>query len=178
MTPTAGHGARFESDRPARGYFAMSATTKTMVSSATVMILLRVLLGVVFIWASVPKILNPQSFAEIVVNYRILSPALVNPAAIVLPWTEALCGVCLISGRLVRGSALIFVALMVIFLAATAFNIYRGLDVNCGCFSVAAKKAHGSQLINLGRNFLLLVVGVLVLKSSGTADTEKVTAKI
>jgi uncharacterized membrane protein YphA (DoxX/SURF4 family) len=167
-----------DTDRPAGGCFAMSATTKTMVSWASTMILLRVLLGAVFIWASVPKILNPQSFADIVANYRILSPALVNPAAVILPWIEALCGVCLITGRLVRGSALIFVALMATFLTVTAFNIYRGLDVNCGCFSVSAQEARGSQIINLGRNFLLLVVGILVLQRAGTADRGKTSANI
>jgi uncharacterized membrane protein YphA (DoxX/SURF4 family) len=156
----------------------MPATTQKMMSSAGVVILLRVILGVVFVWASVPKIVTPQSFAEIVANYRILPPVLVNPVAIILPWTEALCGVCLITGRLVRGSALIFVALMMTFLLVTAFNIYRGLDVNCGCFSVAAKKAHGSQLFNLVRDLMLLIVGIVVLRRARAADPAKFAAQI
>jgi uncharacterized membrane protein YphA (DoxX/SURF4 family) len=156
----------------------MPATTHKMMSSAGVVTLLRVILGVVFVWASVPKIVSPQSFAEIVANYRILSPALINPVAIILPWTEALCGVCLITGRLVRGSALIFVVLMMTFLTVTVFNIYRGLDVNCGCFSVAARRAPGSQLVNLLRDLLLLVMGIVVLRRAGAPDPSKLAAQI
>jgi uncharacterized membrane protein YphA (DoxX/SURF4 family) len=103
---------------------------------------------------------------------------LINPVAIILPWTEALCGVCLITGRLVRGSALIFVVLMMTFLTVTAFNIYRGLDVNCGCFSVAARRAPGSQLVNLLRDLLLLVMGIVVLRRAGAPDPSKLAAQI
>ena len=148
----------------------MVSTFSKMTSSPGVFLILRIVLGAVFIWASISKIANPQGFAEILGNYQVLPPVLVNPVAIILPWVEALCGVSLIAGRLIRGSALIFVALMLIFLTVTAFNMYRGLDVNCGCFSVAANATSGSQVVNLLRNLLLLILGVFVLRRAGAAD--------
>ena len=144
-----------------------------MTSPPIVFIIIRLILGTVFIWAGIPKIANPQAFAEIIGNYQILPPNLVNPIAIVLPWVEVLCGVSLLANRLIRGSALIFVGLMLIFLLATAFNMARGLDVNCGCFSVAANEASGSQVVNLLRNVLLLILGIFVLRRAGAADSSR-----
>jgi uncharacterized membrane protein YphA (DoxX/SURF4 family) len=148
----------------------MVSTFSKMTSSPGVFLILRIVLGAVFIWASVSKIASPQGFAEILSNYQVLPPVLVIPVAVILPWVEALCGVSLIAGRLIRGSALIFVSLMLIFLMVTAFNMYRGLDVNCGCFSVADSETSGSQLVNLLRNLLLLIAGVFVFRQAGTGD--------
>ena len=149
-----------------------------MTSSPIVFTIIRLILGILFIWAATPKIANPQAFAEIIGNYQILPFALVNPAAIVLPWIEALCGVSLLTNRLIRGSALIFVALMLIFLLATVFNMVRGLDITCGCFSVSADKASGSQSVNLLRNVLLLILGIFVLIRAGAAGKPGLQEKI
>jgi len=140
----------------------MVSIVKKAVSHRLVSTALRILLGVVFIWAGVPKIVNPQGFAEIVANYQLLPPVTVNLVAIGLPWVEALCGLLLISGRMVHGSALSVVALMALFTIVTAVNMIRGLDVDCGCFSVAAGERHGSQVVNMVRNLALIAVGVFV----------------
>lgn len=142
----------------------------TSKSPSWAFIALRIFLGAVFIWASVPKIIDPPGFAEILKNYQILPLVLLNPVAVLLPWIEALCGLSLIFGRLIRGGALIFVVLMAIFAALTAFNIYRGLDVNCGCFSVATTETSASQWFNLLRNLVLLSLGIFVLQRTGTGE--------
>lgn len=146
-------------------------------SSPWVFAAIRIFLGAVFIWASVPKILDPQGFAAILKNYQILPSALVNPVAVVLPWAEALCGLSLIFGRLIRGGALIFVILMSIFAGLTGFNIYRGLDVSCGCFSVAAKETYASHWVNMWRNLFLLLLGLFVLRRAGADDDRAVVRK-
>ena len=151
----------------------MVSKISAMTSSPIVFTFIRLILGTVFIWAGIPKIADPQAFAEIIGNYQILPSNLANPVAIVLPWVEVLCGVSLVTNRLIRGSALIFVGLMLIFLLATAFNMARGLDVNCGCFSVAANEASGSQVVNLLRNVLLLILGIFVLRRAGAADSPR-----
>ena len=135
-------------------------------SSSRVPIAIRIFIGVVFLWASVPKIADPQGFAEILKNYQILPQTLVNPVAVMLPWVEALCGLSLVVGRLIRGAALIFVVLMAMFAALTGFNIYRGLDITCGCFSVSDNQAAASQWFNLIRNLFLLGAGVFVLRQA------------
>ena len=96
----------------------------------------RILLGIIFIYASWDKILEPAAFAQMISNYQILLSDLVPPAAIFLPWLEFICGICLIINRWSCGSALIITVLIVLFMGAMAYNIYRGMDVACGCFTL------------------------------------------
>lgn len=97
--------------------------------------ILRILLGVVFLYASFDKILRPALFAQAVYNYQILPDAAVNLTALVLPWLELLIGICLVAGIWLPGAAVISTGLMTIFIAALVFNQIRGLDIHCGCFS-------------------------------------------
>lgn len=54
----------------------------------------RIFLGLVFVVASVDKIIHPKAFAEIIYNYQILPGSLINLTAIILPWLELLLGLC------------------------------------------------------------------------------------
>ena len=110
-------------------------------------------------WASWDKILHPGEFAVIVSNYNLLPDAAVHGVALVLPWIELLCGLLLLGGRLVSGAVLTLDALLLIFILATGFNLYRGLDINCGCFSVSPD-AGGEAKLNLVRNSLMLAAGL------------------
>ncbi len=95
----------------------------------------RVFLGAVFLYACYDKILHPQAFAEAVYNYRLLPDVLVNITAMVLPWLELLIGICLVTGILLPGAATLSTLLLFTFMSALVFNLIRGLDVSCGCFS-------------------------------------------
>jgi uncharacterized membrane protein YphA (DoxX/SURF4 family) len=92
----------------------------------------RLILGGVFVYASFDKILHPHEFAEVVYNYQILPDALVNFTAILLPWLELSAGVFLILGLFLRGALFTCNVLLAVFLVAIAFNLARGLDIDCG----------------------------------------------
>ncbi|CAN2042238.1 Methylamine utilisation protein MauE domain-containing protein [Candidatus Magnetomoraceae bacterium gMMP-15] len=144
-------------------------------------IILRVFLGVVFLWASWDKILYPKAFAEIIHNYKILPDSLINPIAVILPWIEAVCGFLLITGLWLRGSSLIINALLLIFIAALIFNMYRGLDIRCGCFSLSPD-ADREMLSPLIRDLALLSVSSLiffkaVLSCRGNTSSKKYQTK-
>jgi uncharacterized membrane protein YphA (DoxX/SURF4 family) len=125
-------------------------------------IILRIVLGAVFIWASWYKILEPDKFAGIIQSYQILPQQLVNPVAVLLPWVEAACGLCLLSGYRVTGSVFIVDILMIIFILALAFNLYRGVDVACGCFAVSAPTEKIS-IFTVARDIALLAAGLWIL---------------
>jgi uncharacterized membrane protein YphA (DoxX/SURF4 family) len=95
---------------------------------------LRIVLGCVFIYASLDKIKHPDLFAEAVYNYQLLPEIAVNLVAISLPWLELLSGILLVLGLWMEGSILILSGLMVVFIGALGINLARGLDVHCGCF--------------------------------------------
>ncbi len=103
-----------------------------------------------FLAASLPKIAQPDAFALAVFRYHLLPDSLVNLAAITLPWIELTTAVALLVGGSYRRPALcVVLALLVIFSAALAINLARGLDIACGCFTVdiAARPAGWRHLL-------------------------------
>ncbi|HWR91980.1 MAG TPA: MauE/DoxX family redox-associated membrane protein [Desulfobacterales bacterium] len=98
----------------------------------------RLIMAGIFIYASIDKIVHPAAFARDVYNYQILPDALINMTALALPWLELFLGLCLLAGIWLPGAVLVVNALLVVFLAALLFNLARGLDVNCGCFSTGS----------------------------------------
>ena len=54
-----------------------------------------------------------------------------------------------------RGAALICGGLLLVFLAAIATALFRGLDISCGCFNTDGGHAVGLDL--MWRDFLLLL---------------------
>jgi uncharacterized membrane protein YphA (DoxX/SURF4 family) len=118
--------------------------------------LVRVGCGLILLYASWGKILDPAGFARVIQNYQLLPAALVHPAAIVLPWVEAVCGVSLVTGIRAGGGLLVFTGLMAVFTAALALNGVRGIDTECGCFSVAAGAGGGRLWEDILRDLLIL----------------------
>jgi len=55
-------------------------------------VVVRILLGAVFLWASLDKIIDPSKFARDISNYHIIPFGLENIIAIVLPWLEFFIG--------------------------------------------------------------------------------------
>jgi uncharacterized membrane protein YphA (DoxX/SURF4 family) len=131
----------------------------------------RLLLGVVFLYACWDKILNPAGFAEIIRNYQILPSPLVVPSALLLPWVELVCGISLIVHRWTQGAALVVTLLMLIFMAALGYNMYRGVDVSCGCFTLDGKGT-ASMWSYMIRDTLLLVlaIGVMVYRKTTAVE--------
>ncbi len=130
----------------------------------------RVILGIIFLWASYGKILEPELFARIVYNYRILPDGLIKPAALVLPWVEAICGIMLVTGYMVKGAALIVNLLMMTFILALISSSYRGIDVSCGCFSLASDKTE-NIFMYLIRDVLIFLLSSWVLIYRIKTDT-------
>jgi uncharacterized membrane protein YphA (DoxX/SURF4 family) len=124
--------------------------------------ILRIGLGLMFVAASWDKILDPGGFARIIQNYQILPSVWVNWVAIVLPWIEALCGLALITRIMERGGLLVSNGLMLTFTLALAWNAYRGVDTECGCFSVAVKGEKGYYLEYILRDVAVLAAGAWV----------------
>ncbi len=131
-------------------------------------LLSRLIVGGIFVYASIHKIIHPALFAEIIYNYKILPTQLVNVAALTLPWVELVSGVLLIVWRpLAFPSTLILTALTLIFMSAIGFNLARGLDFQCGCFS-DSPDAQAAGFETLIRDIALLAPVLICLKVSFT----------
>ncbi len=122
----------------------------------------RLILGVVFIYASYDKLFHPQTFADIIFHYQILPDSLINATAIFLPWLELLMGVFLIIGLWLPGTVIWCNFLLIVYIGALSFNLARGLDIDCGCFSVAGGRSIGIETILWDVVFLALSIYLFI----------------
>jgi uncharacterized membrane protein YphA (DoxX/SURF4 family) len=120
----------------------------------------RVLLGGLFIYASVSKILDPAGFSRTVFYYQLLPTSAVNLVAIILPWIELLVGVLLVIGIQVRGAAFVAAGSLIVFTAAMISALVRGLNIDCGCFSAAG--GHGVDARRIAEEFVLIAAAAFV----------------
>jgi hypothetical protein len=126
----------------------------------TVIVFLRLILAAVFLFAAVPKLLDPVSFARDIDNYRLLPDAAIGPLALALPVAEILIGVALLSGLYARGAAVVCGAMLVGFAAGMIQAILRGIDLDCGCFGDVAEAQVSWWTV--GRNVTLLAFSICV----------------
>ena len=96
--------------------------------------LCRLLLGGVFLFAGLSKIRDVTGFAGDIAAYRILPYQWNYLAAATLPYIEFMAGLLLLINRRVRPAALLTALLTLGFIAALASVLYRGLEIDCGCF--------------------------------------------
>lgn len=107
----------------------------------------RLVAGAVFLYASADKILHPRLFADAVAAYAILPDTWVPFVAVTLPWIEAACGIALVAGVLVDAAALATGVMLLVFIGGIASAMARGLEIDCGCFSVSHDAPVGPRRI-------------------------------
>ncbi|ROQ92356.1 cation diffusion facilitator family transporter [Desulfosoma caldarium] len=136
----------------------------------------RIALGLVFLYAAYEKILEPWDFAQTVDNYKLLPAWAVNAVALVLPWLEALVGVCLMAGLWLPGAFTTATGLLVVFLGSLVVNLLRGVDVDCGCFGTGEGVRNWSMRLSILRDAVLLgmaAVGTWLVMSASRSERLK-----
>jgi uncharacterized membrane protein YphA (DoxX/SURF4 family) len=103
--------------------------------------LLRIGLAGVYIFAAVPKILDPWAFAKAIHNFKILPLEAIPALAIWLPALEALAALAVLTGIFYRGGLVWLTALSLAFAAGIVSAILRKLDIDCGCFGTLARSS-------------------------------------
>jgi len=133
----------------------------------------RLVLGALFIYMGWTKAAHPEAFLKLLRQYDLTnSSLLLNSIAGALPWFEIFCGVLLLLGVAVRGTALLLLLMLIPF---TLVVWHRALAVSdlqhiafcavrfdCGCGS-------GEVLIcrKLVENSLLIVLSCVLLTGFG-----------
>lgn len=95
----------------------------------------RVLLAAIFIYAGYAKLREPWlQFAVSISTFKLVPDNLLEPMARTLPWFELALGLAILSGVLLRWSALIASLLLALFFGVLIRSYAMGLQVDCGCF--------------------------------------------
>ncbi len=128
-------------------------------NNKNVLLISRIILGGLFVYASVDKIIDPLSFAQIIHHYRLSPPGLINIIAIIIPWVELMAGASLIFGFRIKASALTINLMLVFFIVVLSVTAIRGINVSCGCFS-SSTAAKSNLIIRIIEDFGMLALGL------------------
>ncbi len=149
------------------------ASSRSRAAADMFAVLARWLLGAAFLYLGLNKALHPVEFLKLMRQYDMLdSPWMLNSAAAVLPWFEVFCGLLLLAGIAVRGTALMLILMLVpftvlVFRRALALESalaipFCAVKFDCGCGT-------GEVFIcrKLLENFLFIVFSGWLLAGAG-----------
>jgi uncharacterized membrane protein YphA (DoxX/SURF4 family) len=146
----------------------------TGIAKESAAVLARWWLGCVFIYMGLNKALpHPEYFLKLVRQYdMVTSPWLLNSIGAALPWFEVYCGLLLVFGVAVRGTALSLVVLLVPFtvvvlkralaIAAVSGIPFCAVKFDCGCGAGEVFICH-----KLVENTVLLLLSAWLLTGRG-----------
>ena len=123
----------------------------------------QIALGLIFVAAALPKIVDPPSFTHMLYNYRLIPGPAVNLLSLTLPWLELLCGIALILGIWRRSATVIIAALLVVFIVSIGVNLARDNAVNCGCFDTASANKSHQELIDEMKGVVIRDLGMMLM---------------
>jgi uncharacterized membrane protein YphA (DoxX/SURF4 family) len=124
---------------------------------------LRLVVGVTFIVSGAGKLPERAEFVSQCQQYELLPDVLARLYGTGLPWVEVIVGSFLLLGLLSRFAAGIGILTAVSCIVANSILLYRGLNMECGCFGeLAVLQTRDALLIDLG--LLIMAFQVLVHK--------------
>jgi len=130
-----------------------------MLKNKAILFFFRLLVGGVFLWAGILKIIDPLDFIQSIENYHVFPRSLTFFIGLTLPWLEVFCGGLLIAGIWKRESSLILSGLLFSFIVLTFLTIFRGINIDCGCFGSFDRKVDLTLILVDG---FLFVFGVAI----------------
>jgi putative oxidoreductase len=123
--------------------------------------ILRIGLGVFFVWSGVVKLQDLQAFTEAVGNFQIVGEPWDAVIAYSLPWVEIFAGLAVASGFGKSGGLVIIIGMLVVFNVAIAWVWSKGLNINCGCYGKDSEPTN--YPLKLAANFGLILVAAACL---------------
>jgi uncharacterized membrane protein YphA (DoxX/SURF4 family) len=149
---------------------------RDFLSNKYLQILLRLILGGVYVYVAWNKLINTEEFAKAIKNYEMLPLQAINIIAITLPYIELFAGLFLIFGFYKKGSSAILGITLMVFIIALTSAYARGLNIDCGCGFTSTNQEASTKTDLLVRIFedILMFIGVLIIFIFGDKKKESV----
>jgi len=119
----------------------------------------QIILGLLFLVASLAKLVDVTSLASQVHNFHLLPFWSEHLVAMTLPWIEFVAGLALVLGIRARAGAWLLGVLLAGFTVGIVLAMARGLNFECGCFGTADGTRVGWT--KLGENLGMLALAVV-----------------
>jgi len=143
--------------------FRLKNKIKRLLQSSWLELIVRWVLGSIFLFACYHKIVDPAQFAKIIYGYYLFPGYSINLIAIILPYLEFFAGIALILGVYPRSAVLILNIMLFTFIIAISINLIRGHEFDCGCFSFSKSRQTFSAIQLLIRDIICFFLGLHVL---------------
>lgn len=133
---------------------------KTLLFSKKTYSLLRIFLGLIFIGSGTIKILDLESFSNVIEAFAILPPELCYPFAVIVSFSEIIFGLGLVMD--LKGSLTAIFLMLLVFAAVISYAILMGYDIDCGCFGPQdpEAKAFAGLKLSLARDLCMIAGGI------------------
>jgi uncharacterized membrane protein YphA (DoxX/SURF4 family) len=127
---------------------------------ATLYVLLRIVLGSVFVFSGLAKLADIPGFADLIEQYNLVPHSWIEAVALILPLAELLAGLGLILD--IKGSLGAIAAMLLLFCFVLWFGILQDLSIDCGCFSISERNVQQGLRQAFYRDIAMLgAVGLL-----------------
>lgn len=145
----------------------------TVFENKWLLLIARIALSGVLIYAGGIKLLNPVESRAAIVAYRLYLPEFfVKLGTTALPALEVVVGLLLLTGIFVRFASLATIALMLVFIVMIAQVWYRGFSIDCGCFGgggdVSPEGKELRYMAEIARDTLFIGLAVLLVRKPQT----------
>jgi len=128
--------------------------------------IIKLTLGITFIYVSFHRIADPAVFAGILYGYAVFPGFSINLLAITLPFVELVAGFSLILGLFPRSALFIINAVLSGFILIIGFNLFRGHGFDSGCFVFLSENQTASNVWLLITDSLMLASGIYFLRKT------------
>jgi uncharacterized membrane protein YphA (DoxX/SURF4 family) len=126
----------------------------------------QVLLAGIFVYAGYAKLREPWlQFAVSLSTFKLLPDKALEPMARTLPWCELALGIAILSGVLLRWTALIATLVLALFFAVLIRSYAMGLQVDCGCFGSGESALGPKRLAE--EALMLAIAGAVTIAAFG-----------
>ncbi len=150
------------------------------VAGRLLLLVLRLGLAGLFIWAATLKLQDPRAFLYSIKGFDLLPEHILPPLAFIVPWTEIVCAGALLLGVWSRGAALALTGMLLTFIGAILSAIVRKLEIECGCFGDYSFMCKPGAVgwCNIGQNAILIVSALpIILWGGGMLSIDSLIAK-
>lgn len=143
-------------------------SVKWLLHNSYIELICRIIIGFIFIYASIHKIAEPALFAKIIYGYALFPGSMINIIAIVLPYVEIIIGISLVLGIYPRSAAIVLSCMLFVFMTAISVNLIRGHEFDCGCFSFRNSGMQQSAVSLLIRDIIYFSMCIFLLMYKGS----------
>lgn len=106
---------------------------ETSAARRAVLLVARIIVGALFVYAGWGKFEAPANFAKEIRNYKLAPVSLTNAMALVIPPLEIFTGILVVAGPFRREARMLLLVMLIVFTAAKGYSLANGMRVHCGC---------------------------------------------